>query len=114
MISIYRGSDYFEAQLLRDLIEQDGLQVFLQGAALQGVSLHCCVEKSPAVFLIRRAALVTPVGLRRAFKLDVCKTVIAKPVSARTRTFELTRSLTDRGRPDKATEIPIRSRRAAL
>ncbi|MFB0990382.1 MAG: DUF2007 domain-containing protein, partial [Porticoccaceae bacterium] len=33
---IYRGSDYFEAQLLRDLIEQDGLQVFLQGAALQG------------------------------------------------------------------------------
>lgn len=36
MISIYRGSDYFEAQLLRDLIEQDGLQVFLQGAALQG------------------------------------------------------------------------------
>ena len=36
MISIYRGSDYFEAQLLRDLIEQEGLQVFLQGAALQG------------------------------------------------------------------------------
>ena len=36
MISIYRGSDYFEAQLLRDWIEQDGLQVFLQGAALQG------------------------------------------------------------------------------
>ena len=36
MISIYRGSDYFEAQLLRDLIEHDGLQVFLQGAALQG------------------------------------------------------------------------------
>ena len=36
MISTYRGSDYFEAQLLRDLIEQDGLQVFLQGAALQG------------------------------------------------------------------------------
>ena len=36
MISVYRGSDYFEAQLLRDLIEQAGLQVFLHGASLQG------------------------------------------------------------------------------
>lgn len=36
MISVYRGSDYFEAQLLRDLIEQAGFQVFLHGASLQG------------------------------------------------------------------------------
>ena len=35
MISVYRGSDYFEAQLLKGLMEQQGLQVFLQGAALQ-------------------------------------------------------------------------------
>ena len=36
MISVYRGSDYFEAQLLKGLMEQQGLQVFLQGVALQG------------------------------------------------------------------------------
>ena len=36
MIAVYRGSDYFEAQLLKGLMEQQGLQVFLQGAALQG------------------------------------------------------------------------------
>ena len=36
MISVYRGSDYFEAQLLKGMMEQQGLQVFLQGAALQG------------------------------------------------------------------------------
>ena len=36
VISVYRGSDYFEAQLLKGLLEQQGLQVFLQGAALQG------------------------------------------------------------------------------
>ena len=36
MISVYRGSDYFEAQLLKGLMEKQGLQVFLQGAALQG------------------------------------------------------------------------------
>ncbi|MGB1807674.1 MAG: DUF2007 domain-containing protein [Porticoccaceae bacterium] len=36
MISVYRGSDYFEAQLVKGLMEQQGLQVFLQGAALQG------------------------------------------------------------------------------
>ena len=29
MIEVYRGSDYFEAQLLKGLMEQDGLQVFL-------------------------------------------------------------------------------------
>jgi len=34
--SVYRGSDYFEAQLLKGIMEQEGLQVFLQGAALQG------------------------------------------------------------------------------
>lgn len=36
MISVYRGSDYFEAQILKGLMEQQGLQVFLQGTALQG------------------------------------------------------------------------------
>ena len=36
MKSVYRGSDYFEAQLLKGIMEQAGLQVFLQGAALQG------------------------------------------------------------------------------
>jgi len=36
MKSVYRGSDYFEAQLLTGLMEQAGLQVFLQGTALQG------------------------------------------------------------------------------
>ncbi len=36
MKSVYRGSDYFEAQLLTGLMEQAGLQVFLQGIALQG------------------------------------------------------------------------------
>ena len=36
VISVYRGSDDFEAQLLKGLMEQQGLQVFLQGAALQG------------------------------------------------------------------------------
>jgi hypothetical protein len=34
--SVYRGSDYFEAQLLKGIMEQEGRQVFLQGAALQG------------------------------------------------------------------------------
>ena len=36
MISVYRSGDYFEAQLLTGLMEQEGLHVFLQGAALQG------------------------------------------------------------------------------
>ena len=29
MIAVYQGSDYFEAQLLTELMEQAGLQVFL-------------------------------------------------------------------------------------
>ena len=36
MISVYRSSNYFEAQLLVNLIEMEGLEVFLHGAALQG------------------------------------------------------------------------------
>jgi hypothetical protein len=36
MIEVYRGSDFFEGQLLKGLMEQDGLQVFLNGTALQG------------------------------------------------------------------------------
>lgn len=36
MISIYRGSNYIEAQLLAGLLQQHGIEVFLQGAALQG------------------------------------------------------------------------------
>ena len=36
MIEVYRGSDYFEGQLLKGLMEQEGLQVFLNGTALQG------------------------------------------------------------------------------
>lgn len=36
MITVYRGSDYFEGQLLKGLMEQEGLQVFLNGTALQG------------------------------------------------------------------------------
>ena len=36
MITVYRGSNYFEGQLLKGLMEQEGLQVFLNGAALQG------------------------------------------------------------------------------
>jgi len=36
VIAVYQGSDYFEAQLLAGLMEQAGLQVFLQGVALQG------------------------------------------------------------------------------
>jgi hypothetical protein len=36
MIEVYRGSNYFEGQLLKGLMEQDGLQVFLNGTALQG------------------------------------------------------------------------------
>ena len=36
MKSVYRGSDYFEAQILTGLIGQAGLQVYLQGTALQG------------------------------------------------------------------------------
>jgi hypothetical protein len=36
MISVYRGSGYLQAQLLSGLLEQHGIPVFLQGAALQG------------------------------------------------------------------------------
>ena len=36
MISVYRGSDYLQAQLLTGLLQQHGIEVFLQGAALQG------------------------------------------------------------------------------
>lgn len=36
MISVYRGNDYIEAQLLTGLLEQRGIAVFLQGALLQG------------------------------------------------------------------------------
>ena len=38
MISVYRGSDYFEAQLLKGLMEQQGLQVFLQGGIMHAYS----------------------------------------------------------------------------
>lgn len=36
MISIFRGSDYVEAHLLAGLLRQQGIEVFLQGALLQG------------------------------------------------------------------------------
>lgn len=36
MIEVYRGSNYFEGQLIKGLMEHDGLQVFLNGTALQG------------------------------------------------------------------------------
>ena len=36
MISVFKGSDYLQAQLLSGLLEQHGITVFLQGAALQG------------------------------------------------------------------------------
>jgi hypothetical protein len=36
MISVFRGSDYIEAQLLTGLLRQAGIDVFLQGALLQG------------------------------------------------------------------------------
>lgn len=36
MISVFQGSDYLQAQLLTGLLEQHGISVFLQGAALQG------------------------------------------------------------------------------
>lgn len=34
--SVFRGSDYVQAQLLAGLLEQHGIGVYLQGAALQG------------------------------------------------------------------------------
>lgn len=36
MISVFRGSDYIEAQLIAGLLRQSGIEVFLQGAFLQG------------------------------------------------------------------------------
>lgn len=36
VIPIYRGSDYIEAHLLTGLLRQQGIEVFLQGAMLQG------------------------------------------------------------------------------
>ncbi len=36
LISVFRGSDYVQAQLLTGLLEQHGIGVYLQGAALQG------------------------------------------------------------------------------
>lgn len=36
VISVFRGGDYIQAQLLKGLLEQQGIGVFLQGAALQG------------------------------------------------------------------------------
>lgn len=36
MIPIFRGSDYIEAHLLAGLLRQHGIDVFLQGALLQG------------------------------------------------------------------------------
>ena len=36
VIPIFRGSDYIEAHLLAGLLRQQGIEVFLQGALLQG------------------------------------------------------------------------------
>ena len=36
MISVFRGSDYIEAQLIAGLLREAGINVFLQGAFLQG------------------------------------------------------------------------------
>ena len=36
MISVFRGSDYIQAQLISGLLRDAGIEVFLQGAFLQG------------------------------------------------------------------------------
>jgi len=36
MISVFRGGDYVQAQLLAGLLRERGIEVFLQGALLQG------------------------------------------------------------------------------
>lgn len=36
MISVFRSSNYIEAQLLAGLLRQYGVEVFVQGALLQG------------------------------------------------------------------------------
>jgi hypothetical protein len=36
VISVFRGSDYVQAQLVSGLLQHAGIEVFLQGALLQG------------------------------------------------------------------------------
>jgi hypothetical protein len=36
VIAVFRGSDYIEAQLITGLLRNAGIEVFLQGALLQG------------------------------------------------------------------------------
>jgi len=36
VISVFRGSDYVQAQLVAGLLREAGIDVFLQGALLQG------------------------------------------------------------------------------
>ena len=36
MISVFRSSDYIEAQLLTGLLREHGIEVFLQGALMHG------------------------------------------------------------------------------
>lgn len=36
MISVFRGSDYIQAQLVAGLLREAGIDVFVQGALLQG------------------------------------------------------------------------------
>lgn len=36
MISVFRGSDYVEAQLIAGLLKHAGIDAFVQGALLQG------------------------------------------------------------------------------
>jgi hypothetical protein len=36
VISVFRGSDYIQAQLIAGLLREAGIEVFLQGAFLQG------------------------------------------------------------------------------
>jgi hypothetical protein len=36
VISVFRGSDYIQAQLVTGLLQHAGIQVYLQGALLQG------------------------------------------------------------------------------
>jgi hypothetical protein len=36
VISVFRGSDYVQAQLVTGLLQHAGIEVFLQGALLQG------------------------------------------------------------------------------
>jgi hypothetical protein len=36
VVSVFRGSDYIEAQLLAGLLRHRGIDVFVQGALLQG------------------------------------------------------------------------------